>query len=77
MQNHDLYANIIDHGQAFDGPPEMKKMANPEGLDLLDLPEGGFGWFMIGNLCKEISFVRENDRNKLTLILSARPMVAT
>ena len=28
-----------------------------------DLPEGGFGWFLIGHLTQSLTYFRENDRN--------------
>jgi serine/threonine-protein kinase RsbW len=49
-------------------------MQNHEELDLMDLPEGGFGWFMIHSLCKEISFEREHNRNCLTMTFGAKSM---
>jgi serine/threonine-protein kinase RsbW len=35
----------------------------------LDLPEGGFGWFLIRSLAQELTYLRENDRNLLTFCL--------
>ena len=66
-----LTVKVVDQGAAFDGPPEKKEMGDHGAMDIMDLPEGGFGWFMIQSLCKEISFVRENNRNNLTLVLAA------
>jgi serine/threonine-protein kinase RsbW len=71
LQDHLLTAQVTDQGQAFNGPPAKKPMENRDEVDLLDLPEGGFGWFMIHSLCTEINFVRKNNRNNLTLILPA------
>jgi serine/threonine-protein kinase RsbW len=70
-QNGQLTVKIVDQGAAFDGPPEKKEMGDHGAMDIMDLPEGGFGWFMIQTLCKEIAFVRENNRNNLTLVLTA------
>ncbi|MDK3071564.1 ATP-binding protein [Sedimentitalea sp. JM2-8] len=40
-----------------------------------DLPEGGFGWFMIRTLARDISYARENDRNRLELTFDVVPAV--
>ncbi|MGP6086994.1 ATP-binding protein [Antarctobacter jejuensis] len=32
-----------------------------------DLPEGGFGWFLIRSLTEDLSYCREKDSNHLTL----------
>jgi serine/threonine-protein kinase RsbW len=31
-----------------------------------DLPEGGFGWFLIRELTKDLQYVRHEDQNRLT-----------
>lgn len=32
-----------------------------------DLPEGGFGWFLIRTLAEDLDYHRDGDRNRLTL----------
>ena len=45
----------------------------PEGLPaelgdrLEDLPEGGFGWFLIRQLSETVTYLRQGDRNNLSL----------
>lgn len=34
-----------------------------------DLPEGGFGWFLIRSLCTELQYRRNAEGNELTLIV--------
>lgn len=41
--------------------------------DIGGLPEGGFGWFMIRTLAREISYSRENDHNRLQLAFDVIP----
>ncbi len=35
-----------------------------------NLPEGGFGWFLIHDLAKDVRYVREGHRNRLNLRLA-------
>ena len=59
-----------------DGRP-MPEFALPEGhaptlaVHLDDLPEGGFGWFLIRSLCSEIRYVRRGSINRLELKLKS------
>jgi serine/threonine-protein kinase RsbW len=43
---------------------------SPLGGDLEDLPEGGFGWFLIQNLAKDVTYNRVGDVNELKLRLA-------
>ncbi len=38
------------------------------GLD--DMPEGGFGWFLIRQMTEDLTYLREGGRNHLSLTLS-------
>lgn len=38
------------------------------GLD--DMPEGGFGWFLIRHLAKDVTYTRENEENLLSMRLA-------
>lgn len=48
-------------------------MVKPLGLaaktdvDFMDMPEGGFGWFIIKDLAKDIVYRRQNGENLLDL----------
>jgi serine/threonine-protein kinase RsbW len=36
-------------------------------VDLMDLPEGGFGWFLIKDLAKDVVYARVEGENRLQL----------
>lgn len=67
-----LSLQIVDKGRPFDGPPE-EVILNTEVYELSDMPDGGFGWFLIKSLTEDIHFSREGDKNKLTLVVGVRP----
>lgn len=64
-----LHLLIVDRGRAM--PDEQL----PEGasvnldVDLMDMPEGGFGWFLIRDLAKDISYERRNGENRMSFSL--------
>ena len=57
---------IKDNGKVFTGIPQKKEMKG-EAVELDDLPEGGFGWFLIHELTNEIFYTRLGDLNTLEL----------
>lgn len=36
-------------------------------VELKDMPEGGFGWFIIKDLAKDVAYTRTLDTNRLDL----------
>jgi serine/threonine-protein kinase RsbW len=40
--------------------------------DLADLPEGGFGWYLIRSLTEELSYRRSNGINRLSFQLCTK-----
>ncbi|NSX53385.1 ATP-binding protein [Parasulfitobacter algicola] len=61
--------DIYDEGVPMpDGKPPIPELSS---LDVAtdDLPEGGFGWFMIHDLTKELTYRRENNKNHLSFRL--------
>jgi len=68
-----LNVHIIDSGKSL--PDETLPLGHLASLDvdLNDLPEGGFGWFLIRNLAKAVTYDRVNDQNILKLRLSVGP----
>lgn len=67
FQDDGLHLHISDQGAAM--PEGRLPLGNRPNLDtdLDDLPEGGFGWFMIQDLAKDVEYRRENDENHLHL----------
>lgn len=57
----------------FDEGIEMPEGKAPAGkrhdlnVDMMDLPEGGFGWFMIHDLTKDIEYKRVGWENRLSM----------
>lgn len=66
-----LLCMIDDCGTALPGrciePPENTR-PRPD-----DLPEGGFGWFLIRDLVRDLHYRRENNRNLLIFRLPLDP----
>lgn len=58
-----IECRVLDCGR------EMPGLTLPEGKlaphDPDDLPEGGFGWFLIRSLTHELRYTRQNGRNEL------------
>lgn len=58
---------IEDEGHPMpDGQTPLGMPANVD-TDIPDLPEGGFGWFLIQDLAKDVHYQRKGLRNHLTL----------
>ena len=61
-----LAFEICDSGCAMpDGGPPKGHPAEL-GVDMQDLPEGGFGWFLIRTLTTDLRYRREAGRNRLS-----------
>ena len=59
-----LSCELIDDGAPMPGgspPPTSVEIA----LDAADLPEGGFGWFLIRELARDVDYARCGERNRL------------
>lgn len=62
-----LHLKFEDEGQPMpEGIAPASKNPDPDAA-FDDLPEGGFGWFMIHELTKDLAYKRDNHRNVLTL----------
>ncbi|MEO0391509.1 MAG: ATP-binding protein [Pseudomonadota bacterium] len=58
---------IMDQGHAMpDGKTPLGMEADLD-VDVMDLPEGGFGWFLIQDLAKDVVYRRVGDANRLWL----------
>ena len=64
-----LEFTLIDYGLPMPNHqlPKSKEHDLENGLDAL--PEGGFGWAMIRDLCSSVSYRRQAQSNELRLIL--------
>ena len=60
---------LKDNGKVFPGIPQKKEMKGAE-IAFEDLPEGGFGWFLIHELTEQIAYARLEDQNALQLQLA-------
>ena len=63
MQDGGLSCAITDDGGKL--PADCLKPRNLPAIDPLDLPEGGFGWFLIQGLTQSLCYYREDRRNCL------------
>lgn len=63
MHDTGLSCAITDNGNQL--PPDCLKPRNLPVMDPLDLPEGGFGWFLIQGLTQSLCYYREDHRNCL------------
>ena len=61
-----LDCSVVDRGQPM--PEGTPPPGGPLILDvpLADLPEGGFGWYLIRSLTQELHYARETGRNRLS-----------
>lgn len=65
-----LHVTMKDEGRSMpDGQLPIGLAPNLD-VDIMDMPEGGFGWFMIQDLAKDIRYRRDGPANLLTLRLA-------
>lgn len=65
-----LHFRIEDEGRPMpDGRLPLGEAANVD-VAFEDMPEGGFGWFLIRDLAKDVGYAREGACNVLTLRLA-------
>ena len=65
-----LMVDIMDKGSAMpDGQMPLGQLS-PLDVDLQNLPEGGFGWFLIQHLARDVSYARVDDENHLQMRLA-------
>lgn len=61
-----IAVKLQDFGKPMpDGQTPLGMPANLD-VEVDDLPEGGFGWFLIGELAKDLVYERRGDANHLT-----------
>jgi serine/threonine-protein kinase RsbW len=69
VQNDRLFCEVIDAGVAMPNNVLPAGLAQPIGEDQ-DLPEGGYGWFLIRSLTQNLSYQRKDTRNHLSFQLN-------
>ena len=60
---------IEDNGRPMPGNALPKGLAPMLTVAKSDLPEGGFGWFLIRSICSEVNYARSGSINRLELKL--------
>lgn len=65
-----LHVTIRDRGAAMPDGQAPIGMAQSVDVDVMDLPEGGFGWFLIQDLAKDVRYRRVGEENQLDLRLA-------
>lgn len=67
QESDGLHLKFEDEGVAMPGNSVPGSKKTNTAVDLYDLPEGGFGWSMIHELTKDLTYRRDGSRNVLTL----------
>lgn len=63
-----LFVRTLDHGLAMpEGDVPWGKLEAVSGIQ--DLPEGGFGWYLIRSLTQELTYQRADGRNHLSFCI--------
>lgn len=71
-----LHCTVRDRGQPMpDGTPPSGRRALVD-VPLEDLPEGGFGWFLIRSMTRQLDYFREIGGNRLVFVLPLDGSVA-
>lgn len=65
-----LTCQIVDRGRPMPGGALPVGHLPP--LDPADLPEGGFGWYLIRSLSEELRYERDQGNNRLTFRVPAQ-----
>lgn len=65
-----LFVEIRDQGKAMPDGQLPIGMLSPIDVETEDLPEGGFGWFLIQHLARDVSYERVNSENLLKVRLA-------
>ena len=67
VHGNTIWCHLTDRGRAMPGgklPPARRY--DLDALDILDLPEGGFGWGLIRDLTSSLSYARCGAQNRLS-----------
>jgi serine/threonine-protein kinase RsbW len=61
---------IEDNGRPMPGAALPEGLAPSLSVPTEDLPEGGFGWFLIRSICSNVCYTRDGSINRLELELT-------
>lgn len=67
QQDDGLHFEIRDKGLPMPDGQAPIGMAADVSVPMEDMPEGGFGWFLIQDLAKDVKYKRNGDENLLNL----------
>lgn len=70
LTDTEIQFETCDRGDPMPGLEPPSPDCPPNDVPLDDLPEGGFGWFMIRNLVKELTYQRCGNVNTLRFSIS-------
>ena len=65
-----LHMTVVDSGRAMPEGRTPLGVAVDTDVPFDDMPEGGFGWFLIKDLAKDVRYVRVARQNQLSLRLA-------
>lgn len=71
LQSGGIYVVICDQGRPF-AQGRIPQGILPKTDSMKDLPEGGFGWFLIGTLAQRLTYTRQDECNQLSFLLPRR-----
>ncbi|MGA9412780.1 MAG: ATP-binding protein [Roseobacter sp.] len=72
QKQNGLLVQIKDRGTAMpDGKLPLGEI-NPVDVEFDNMPEGGFGWFLIQHLARDVTYTRVNNENHLKMRLAVR-----
>ncbi|MDV7143622.1 ATP-binding protein [Tropicimonas sp. TH_r6] len=70
LTQESLFCRVEDRGKPMPGLAIPTGDQHDLSVDLDELPEGGFGWFLIRELTQDLNYSREADRNSLSFNIS-------
>ena len=68
-----LHLTIIDQGKPMPNGAVPTGPAPKLDVDMPNIPEGGFGWYMIHSLARKIEYMRVGNTNHLNLHFDIKP----
>ena len=75
LSGKDLFFTILDDGLPMPDNRAPKGQEHDLSCEVVDLPEGGFGWFLIRELTRDLIYTRTGSRNRLQFTI--RPYAGT